>query len=156
MNSGELNSIYRGRVACQLPACVLTCLLARPRSNRERQSPTRHHRPSVTVGQFAGALGALMKSRSLRLLPPLPEAIFPFYIIHQTMIVVVAHDLAKLRLALGLEAAILVSATVASCVLIFEIVRRISWLRPWFGLKRPPPSERVAAAPDAPTKPVHA
>jgi hypothetical protein len=65
----------------------------------------------------------------------LTDAIFPFYIIHQTTIEVVAHHLAKERLALGLEATLLIGATVASCFATYEIARRSRLLRPLFGLK---------------------
>jgi hypothetical protein len=67
----------------------------------------------------------------------LTEAIFPYYIVHQAAIVVAAHWLAPHRLPLGLEAALLVLATVVTCALTFEIVRRADLLRPWFGLKAP-------------------
>jgi glucan biosynthesis protein C len=65
----------------------------------------------------------------------LTDAIFPFYIIHQTTIEVVGHYLAKERLPLGWEATFLIMATIASCFAIYEIVRRIRPLRPLFGLK---------------------
>jgi glucans biosynthesis protein C len=65
----------------------------------------------------------------------LTDAIFPFYIIHQTTIEVVAHYLAKERLPLGLEATLLVGATVTSCIATYEIARRIAVLRPLLGLK---------------------
>jgi glucans biosynthesis protein C len=65
----------------------------------------------------------------------LTDAIFPFYIIHQTTIEVVGHYLAKERLPLDLEATLLVSATMASCIATYEIARRIEVLRPLFGLK---------------------
>jgi hypothetical protein len=69
-------------------------------------------------------------------------AIFPFYIIHELTITVGGYYLAKLRLNLGLEAALLIAATVVSCFAAYEIARRVAWLRPLFGLKpeviRPP------------------
>ena len=71
----------------------------------------------------------------------LTEAVFPFYIIHQTTIALAGHYLAKARLPLGLEAFALVTATVASCFAACELARRVGWLRPLFGLKpapRPP------------------
>ncbi len=76
----------------------------------------------------------------------LTEAIFPFYIIHQTAIVVLAYHLDKLRLPLALEASLLIAGAVASCWLGFEIVRRIGVLRPLFGLKGPPPRRMAPAA----------
>jgi len=66
----------------------------------------------------------------------LTEAIFPFYIIHQTAIVAFAHWLAPWKLPLLIEGALLIGATVVCSVGGFEIVRRVSWLRPLFGLKR--------------------
>jgi glucans biosynthesis protein C len=66
----------------------------------------------------------------------LTEAVFPFYIIHQTTIEVVGHYLAKDRLPVGLEAMLLIGATAGSCVATYEVVRRIGCLRPLFGLKR--------------------
>jgi hypothetical protein len=73
----------------------------------------------------------------------LTDAVFPFYIIHQTTIEVVGHYLAKARLPLPLEAALLIGATAASCWLGYEVVRRVDWLRPLFGLK-PAARARVA------------
>jgi len=62
------------------------------------------------------------------------EAVFPFYIVHQTAIVVIAHQLKPVGLAPALEGPLLVLATLAVCVASFEIVRRLRWLRPLFGL----------------------
>jgi glucan biosynthesis protein C len=80
----------------------------------------------------------------------LTEAIFPFYIIHQTTIEVVGHYLAKERLPLGVEAALLIGSTIASCFITYEIVRRIRPLRPLFGLK-PKPEENMRHAISLPT-----
>jgi glucan biosynthesis protein C len=76
----------------------------------------------------------------------LTEAVFPFYIVHQTTIALVGHYMAPARLPLGLEAFLLVSATVASCLLVYEAVRRVAWLRPLFGLK---PLQRPSPRPPA-------
>ena len=65
----------------------------------------------------------------------LTDAIFPFYIIHQTTIVVAGHFLNPLGLPIWLEAATLLAVTAASCWIGYEIVRRIPLLRPLFGLK---------------------
>ena len=84
----------------------------------------------------------------------LTEAIFPYYIVHQTAIVVVAHLLLPLRLSLAAEAAILVVATVASCAGTYEIARRVAWLRPWFGLKRSPVQAKPMRPPAATSAPI--
>lgn len=68
----------------------------------------------------------------------LTEAVFPFYIIHQTIIVAVEGALLPLRLpALG-EFAILLPATVGGCWLFYRVGREIGWLRPLIGLRPQP------------------
>ena len=74
--------------------------------------------------------------------------VFPFYLVHQTLIVVMAHHLAKLGLPQGLEGAILVVATFAGCFATYEIVRRIPGVRILFGLKGQP-AEATAKRPPA-------
>lgn len=71
-------------------------------------------------------------NRALRYLAP---AVFPVYILHQTVIVVLAHQLKPWRLPPLLEGPLLVAATFALCLAGYEVVRRIGWLRPLFGLK---------------------
>jgi len=68
-------------------------------------------------------------------------AVFPLYIVHQTLIVVMAHHLAKLNLPQGLEATILIGATFAGCFATYEIVRRIPGVCWLFGLKSQPGAE---------------
>lgn len=74
--------------------------------------------------------------------------VFPFYLVHQTLIVVMAYHLAKLGLPQGVEGAILVVATFAGCFATYEIVRRIPGVRILFGLKGQP-AEAVAKRPPA-------
>ena len=80
------------------------------------------------------------------LLRYLTAAVFPFYILHQTVIVVLAHQLKPLRIAPALEGPLLVLSTFALCLLGYECVRRIGWLRPLFGLR---PEARARPLPDA-------
>jgi hypothetical protein len=79
--------------------------------------------------------GARYVTRGGPRLTYLTLGVFPFYIVHQTVIVVAGHHLAKLGLPQGLEAGILVATTFAACFLTYETVRRIPLLRPLFGLK---------------------
>ena len=72
-------------------------------------------------------------SRVLRYLAP---AVFPVYILHQTVTVVAAHHLKPLAIPPLAEGFLLVFITFAACFAGYEVVRRISWLRPLFGLKR--------------------
>ena len=69
----------------------------------------------------------------------LTEAVFPFYIIHQTIIVGVEGGLLPLALPPLLEFLVLLIATVGGCWAFYAIGRRIGWLRPLIGLR---PNER--------------
>jgi acyltransferase-like protein len=65
----------------------------------------------------------------------LTDAIFPYYIVHQTAIIVIAYALRGSGNSAGLEAVIIIGGTAVTCIATYEIVRRIGWLRPLFGLK---------------------
>ncbi len=64
----------------------------------------------------------------------LTEAIFPFYIMHQTIIVVAAYNLNRLHMPVALEATILIALTALGCWLTYVVVRRVQVLRPFFGM----------------------
>ncbi len=84
----------------------------------------------------------------------LQEAVFPVYILHQTVIVVLAHNAQPLGLRPAVEGPLLVLATFALCFLGFEVIRRMRWLRPLFGLGPMPKTAAgrgVAALPTADT-----
>jgi glucans biosynthesis protein C len=66
----------------------------------------------------------------------LTEAIFPYYIVHQTIIVVTGHALKQAGVGRPLEFAGILLATLVGCALTYEIARRVSGLRPILGLKR--------------------
>lgn len=80
--------------------------------------------------QLAPAGGPL-----LRYLVP---AVFPVYILHQSVTVVAAHHLKPLGLAPLLEGPLLVVLTFATCFAAYELIRRITLLRPLFGLRLRP------------------
>ena len=82
----------------------------------------------------------------------LNEAIFPVYILHQTLIVVLAHAMKPLRVAPGLEALMLVVLTVTLSFGIFEVVRRVRLLRPLFGLAPQRAAAPAAAAAQVPAQ----
>ena len=76
----------------------------------------------------------------------LTAAVFPFYILHQTVIVLLAHNLKPLHIAPVLEGPLLIVATFGLCLLGYEIIRRVPLLRPLFGLKREAKSTPVPGA----------
>ena len=63
------------------------------------------------------------------------DAVYPFYILHQTIILVVGYNLTKLSLGPVIEPILLLIFTVSACFSGYEIIRRSNILRPFFGLK---------------------
>jgi len=67
------------------------------------------------------------------------EQVYPWYVLHQTVIIVLVFWLAPLQLRAPVEAALLVAGTLLGCWGLTAMIRRIAWLRPLFGLKPPVP-----------------
>lgn len=64
----------------------------------------------------------------------LSEAVFPVYIVHQTLIVSMAHLIKPANIAPAAEGMVLVVLTLCLSFGIFEVVKRVAILRPLFGL----------------------
>ncbi|MBA2302659.1 MAG: acyltransferase family protein [Acidobacteria bacterium] len=77
----------------------------------------------------------------------LTEAVFPFYIIHQTIIVVLGWWLLRFGLHPAIEFALIFLATIGGCWLFYDVGRRIGLLRPLIGLRGKP---KLAQAPPRP------
>ena len=108
---------------------------------------------SYTWLAIAAVLGWAHHSlnRPFRWLPYATEAVFPWYVLHQTLIVGLVYLLVPLHLGAVLEPALLVSGTVAGCALLHEfLIRRSPWLRPLFGLESKGRAPRSAAPAMAP------
>lgn len=74
------------------------------------------------------------------------EAVYPWYILHQSLIVLAAYWLIPLQLGPLWEPLLVLAITIAGCLLIHELlIRRLRWLRPLFGLLGDP---RPARGPD--------
>lgn len=65
----------------------------------------------------------------------LAEATFPFYIIHQTVIVLVGGALLAVHVSPLAEFAILVTTTITGCWAFYLGGRKVAWLRPLIGLR---------------------
>ena len=75
-------------------------------------------------------------NRPMKWLPYATEAIYPWYILHQTIIIVVGFNLSRLQLGPVVEPTLVLLATVGGCLLLHEfVIRRVVFLRPFFGLK---------------------
>jgi hypothetical protein len=68
----------------------------------------------------------------------LNEAVFPFYLIHQTVIVVAAYWLIGRGLHPAVQFVALVAVTGAGCWMFYRVGRRLGPLRPLIGLRRAP------------------
>lgn len=67
----------------------------------------------------------------------LVEAVFPVYIVHQTVIILASQVLLPWAWPPGLEALVLVLITFGLSWTFYVLVRRFARLRPWFGLRNP-------------------
>ena len=75
-------------------------------------------------------------NRPSRALNYMTEAIFPWYILHQTLTIMAGYWLTRQGLSVGVEFAGVCLATFGGCVLVHEIfIRRFNVIRPLFGLK---------------------
>lgn len=62
------------------------------------------------------------------------EAVFPFYLVHQPAIVLIAWHTLPLHLSAGVQFLVLLGGTALACTLTYLIGREIGWLRPLIGL----------------------
>lgn len=79
------------------------------------------------------------------------EAVYPWYMLHQSLIVLIAYWLVPLKLGGFWECLLVIGGTVGGCWLLYEgLIRRVALLRPLFGLpshgSRGEPSALRAAA----------
>ncbi|MGL1957320.1 MAG: acyltransferase family protein [Colwellia sp.] len=63
------------------------------------------------------------------------DAVYPFYILHQTFILVIGYNLSKLNLGPIIEPILLIIFTILTCFIGYELIRKTDLLRPFFGLK---------------------
>ena len=75
-------------------------------------------------------------NRPSRLVTYMTEAIFPWYILHQTLIIVAGYWLTRRGLSAGIEFLGVTLATFGGCLVLHEVfIRKSRLLRPFFGLK---------------------
>ncbi len=92
----------------------------------------------------------LKLNRPWRWLPWANESVYPWYVLHQTAIIVLVVWLAPLELGPVLEPVLLVAGTIALCWSLTAVIRRVAWLRPLFGLK---PGQPRCPSPAASARP---
>lgn len=75
-------------------------------------------------------------NRPFRWLPYANEAVYPWYILHQTVLVVMGFIVLPLGWSAGAEVGVILGGTVVGCAVLHEwLIRRAGWLRPLFGLR---------------------
>jgi len=77
-------------------------------------------------------------NRPFRWLPWANESVYPWYVLHQSLIVGLGFWLSRYKFGPVLEPALLLLGTIAGCWLISEVVKKIPFLRPFFGIKKYP------------------
>ncbi len=80
--------------------------------------------------------GAKYLNKASRVLEYRNEAVYPFYIIHYTIIVLLGFWLMNNPMPVFLKFVIMIVGTFGGSWLFFEIIKRVWLLRPLFGLKR--------------------
>jgi glucan biosynthesis protein C len=86
--------------------------------------------------------------RPFRWLPYAREAVYPWYVLHQSLLLFFAWQLMPLQLGPWGEPVLILLGTVGGCALLLEfVIRRVRWLRPLFGLDTLLPRIEVARAP---------
>ncbi len=74
-------------------------------------------------------------NRPFRWLPWANESVYPWYILHQSLIVGLGFWINSYHFGPISEPLLLLAGTLLGCYGISEIIKRIAWLRPCFGLK---------------------
>lgn len=94
------------------------------------------------------AWGQRWLDRPYRWLPWANDSVYPWYVLHQTWLVLIAYWIIPFRLNVGLEVLLVVGGTVLGCWALSDgIIRRSNWMRPLFGLKPLAAATRSAAPP---------
>ena len=76
-------------------------------------------------------------NRPMKWLQYANRAVFFWYILHQTIIVVVGYELSKFQLGPVVEPALVIGATLLGCLGGFWLIDATAVLRPWFGINTP-------------------
>jgi glucans biosynthesis protein C len=128
-------------IALALALAAWLMLVQAPWLAREGQLPMRSISPwAYSVQQWCAMVAALgfanvHLNRDGPLRRYLTQAVFPVYILHQTVIILLAVAFKPVALEPWIEGPLLVLGTFAISFLGFEFVKRMRWARPLFGLK---------------------
>ncbi len=74
-------------------------------------------------------------NRDFRFRAVLTDAVFPIYVLHQTIIIVTSQWSLPFRLPPAIEGPLLVTATFAVSFALYALIKKFSSLRAWFGIR---------------------
>ncbi len=81
------------------------------------------------------AFGSLHLNKPGKTLFYLSEAAYPVYIVHMIFLYLGSHLIFQLAIPAPLQFVLLLVFTLAGCFGMFELIRRLKWVRPLFGLR---------------------
>lgn len=95
---------------------------------------------SVVIESFSWiltvlAFGSLYLNKPGKALTYLSEAAYPVYIVHMIFLYLGSHLVFQWTIPVQLQFVLVLVFTLAGCFASFEIIRRLKWIRPLFGLK---------------------
>lgn len=138
------NSVVRQR-GKHLIIAIAICGLYVPAIFNDKLShlePVKHLHPFMWSFYMWSAAFAILGygrrylNRPSALLRYATEAVFPWYILHQTLIVLIAYWIVPLKFGGAIESLIVIAGTLFGCYALHHyIIRRTIVLRPLFGLK---------------------
>jgi len=94
----------------------------------------------VYLNRWAWLLAALgwghqLLNKPFKWLPYATEAVFSWYILHQSITITAGAQLAKLSLGPFVEPLLVLAATVGGCLALHHfVIRKVPWLQPLFGI----------------------
>ncbi|GGW86653.1 acyltransferase family protein [Alteromonas halophila] len=142
------NVVQHRRVLLLIAMCTYTLLIL-DRHGVLGDIPAREEAPfwlwpligGIVTGNHWCWLGAILGYGSRYLARPssvtryFNQAVLPYYMLHQTLIVVLAYVLSSTLLPASLSFLLILAGTVVGCMLSYEGIKRVPGLRSLFGLK---------------------
>jgi membrane-bound acyltransferase YfiQ involved in biofilm formation len=81
------------------------------------------------------AFGSLYLNKPGKVLTYLSEAAYPVYIVHMIFLYLGSHLVFQWAIPVQLQFVLVLAFTLAGCFASFEVIRRLKWVRPLFGLR---------------------
>jgi glucans biosynthesis protein C len=75
--------------------------------------------------------------------------VYPWYVLHQSLIVAIAFAVLPMQLGPVAEPALVLAGTIAGCAVLHALIRRVPVLRPLFGLKSQPRAASMSFSSDS-------